>query len=261
MSYLIDILARRYTNHSFHRVNPIAVLVNYILPVYAEDARDMIIRIMERAQEKNEQIEMQDGFDLYGELSSIRQAYIEALPGESFPFHLEELLAEFVWRWIQVTNAKMNDWVNQAVKQDNFKVQTDSPGEIPTEEQRHSVSVTDVFRSFNQVVDQIVQLNWDDDVGYAKFMTAISRSIGNGMARYCEILEGLFSREMDRLTPEQEAAARQTKQEKWMQMAKDAWSSKEKVEPFQFFPEVWQHLLTPLSILLPYPCLIKGSGC
>ncbi|EEQ33228.1 C2 domain-containing protein [Microsporum canis CBS 113480] len=202
-------IQKRYRkNPNILGINPITVLVNYILPVYAEDARDMIIRIIEQAQEKNELIEMQDGFDLYGELSSIRQTYIEALPGEPFPFHIEELLADFVWRWIQATDAKVNDWVNQAVKQDDFKV-----------------------------VDQIVQLNWDDDVGYAKFMTAISRSIGNGMARYCEILEGMFSREMDRLTPEQEAAARQTKQEKWMQMAKDAWTSKEKVEPFQFFPE------------------------
>ncbi|KAK2873350.1 hypothetical protein FQN49_002424 [Arthroderma sp. PD_2] len=231
-------IQKRYRkNPEIVGVNPFTVLVNYILPVYAEDARDMIIRIIEQAQEKNEQIEMQEGFDLYSELSGVRQTFLEALPGEPFPFHVEELLADFVWRWIQATDAKVNDWVNQAVKQDNFKVQTDAPGDIPTEDQRHSVSVTDVFRSFNQVVDQIAQLNWDDDVGYAKFMTAISRSIGNGMARYCEILEGLFSREMDRLTPEQEAAARQTKQEKWVQMAKDAWTSKEKVEPFQFFPE------------------------
>lgn len=140
-------------------------------------------------------------------------------------------MAEFVWRWIETTDKKIVDWVNQAVKQDDFH----------TEAQRHSVSVVDIFRSFNQVVDQIVQLNWDDDLGYAKFMTAISKSIGNGVGRYCEILEQAFSREMDRLTPEQEATARQTKQEKWMQLAKEAWNNKEKVEPFQFLPEVSKH--------------------
>jgi hypothetical protein len=43
---------------------------------------------------------------------------------------------------------------------------------------------------------------------------------------------------MDRLTPEQEAAARQTKSEKWLSTVKDFYSQKEKVEPFQFYPEV-----------------------
>lgn len=117
-------------------------------------------------------------------------------------------------------------------------MRTESPTDIPTQDQRHSLSVVDVFRSFNEVINQIVQLNWDDDVGYAKFMTAISKSIGKGIARYCEVLELQFSREMDRLTPEQEASLSQSRQEKWMQMAKEAWNNKEKIEPFHFFPQV-----------------------
>ncbi|EEP77245.1 conserved hypothetical protein [Uncinocarpus reesii 1704] len=231
-------IQKRYKkNPEIMGVNLLTVLVNCVLPMFAEDAQDMIQRIMQQAKDKNEEIEVQDGFDLYKELSEMRGIYMQALPGEPFPIPLEQLLADFVWRWIQLTDEKMLGWVEQAVKQDNFMVRTESPDDVPTEEQRHSVSVIDIFRSFNQVVNQIVELKWDDDVGYAKFMTAISKSIGNGLSRYCEILEQAFIKEMDRPTPEQEAAARQTKQEKWMQMAKEAWSSKEKVEPFHFFPE------------------------
>jgi hypothetical protein len=98
--------------------------------------------------------------------------------------------------------------------------------------------VVDVFRSFNQSIEQIVSLNWDNDVQYAKFMTAISKSIGVALARYCELVEQKFAKEMDRLTPEQEAAAHQTKSEKWLSTVKDFYSQKEKVEPFQFYPEV-----------------------
>ena len=137
-----------------------------------------------------------------------------------------------------MTDEKIVDWVDQAIKQDPFKVRTDSPEDIPTQEQRHSVSVMDIFRSFNQVIEQIVQLNWDDDVGYAKFMTAVAKAIGNGLSRYCEVLEQMFSKEMDRLTLEQETSATQTKQEKWIQLAREAWNTKEKIEPFQFLPEV-----------------------
>ena len=124
------------------------------------------------------------------------------------------------------------------MKQDDFDVRPSHQSNVPNDDERHSVSVLDIFRSFNQSIEQIVQLNWDNDIHYAKFMTAISKSIGMALARYCELIELKFSREMDRLTPEQEAAARQTRQEKWMQLAKDAWTYKEKVEPFQFSPEV-----------------------
>lgn len=155
-----------------------------------------------------------------------------------FKFDIEDLLADFVWRWIRMTEATIMDWVDQAVKQDRFVVRTESSNQIPTEEQRHSVSVIDIFSSFNQTIDRIVQLNWGNDFHYAKFMTALSKVIGIGVARYCEILEQKFSKEMDRLTPEREAAAHQSKQEKWLQLAKEAWSNKEKIEPFQFFTEV-----------------------
>ncbi|KAI1953451.1 hypothetical protein LOZ12_004095 [Ophidiomyces ophidiicola] len=231
-------IQKRYKkNPEIMGVNVLTTLINCVLPMFAEDAQDIVRRIIEQATANGGEIEVQDGFDLYKELSDMRRVYGDALPGEPFPIPIEQLLADFVWRWIKLTDEKLVCWVEQAVKQDGFKVRTESPEHIPTEEQRHSVSVGDIFRSFNQVVNQIVELQWDDDVGYAKFMTAISKSIGDGLSRYCEIIEQLFIKEMDRPTPEQEAATRQTKQEKWMQLAKEAWSNKEKVEPFQFFAE------------------------
>lgn len=136
-----------------------------------------------------------------------------------------------------MTDASILGWVEGAVKQDDFTVRAPQDG-TDAIDQRHSVSPVDMFRSFTQTIDQIVKLEWDDDFQYAKFMTGISKSIGLGIAKYCELLEQMFIKEMDRMTPEQEAASRQTRQEKWMQMAKETWTSKEKVEPFQFLPEV-----------------------
>jgi hypothetical protein len=132
----------------------------------------------------------------------------------------------------------MIELVDQAIKQDQFQVRSDHPEHPATDDERHSVSIIDIFRLFNQTADQIFQLEWDDDVQYAKFMTALSKSFGVGLARYCEVIEQRFTKEMDRLSPSQEAAALQTKQEKWMQLARDAWNNKEKIEPFQFYPEV-----------------------
>jgi len=156
----------------------------------------------------------------------------------SFDFDIEELLAVFVWRWIAMTNEKITGWVEGAVREDMFAVRTSTPHQAPTEDDRHSVSVIDIFRSFREAMEQVVQLNWDNDLHYAKFMTAMSKSIGSGVSRYCELLEQLFIKEMDRMTPEQEAVVLQSRQEKWIRMAKDALASKEKAEPFQFLPEV-----------------------
>jgi C2 domain/MUN domain len=235
---LAERIQKRYRkNPEVYGVNPLIILIENTLPSYAEDSRAMIERIMQAAKEKGEEVPIQDGFDLYREMTEFRRVHADALPGKPFSFNVEELLADFVWRWIRISEEQIIGWVENAVKQDHFTVQTETPQQIPTEDERHSVSVVDIFRSFNQLIDQVVQLNWDDDVGYAKFMTALSKAIGNGIARYCEIVEQMFAKEMDRLSPEQEAAASQTRQEKWMQLAKDTWNNKEKIEPFQFYAQ------------------------
>ncbi|KAG8533711.1 uncharacterized protein KY384_001452 [Bacidia gigantensis] len=217
-------------------VTPLTALIETILPLYAQDAKGIVERIMMLSKQGDEEIAVEDGFILYGELVEIRQLHSRILPDVPFAFHVEGLLADFVWRWISMTEETITDWVDQAVKQDHFAVRAEK-GQIPTEDQRHSVSVIDIFSSFNQSIDRIVQLNWDDDLQYAKFMTAAAKVVGIGVARYCEIVEQRFSREMDRLSPEQEAAKSQSTQDKWIAMAKDAWKNKEKIEPFQFYPE------------------------
>ena len=62
------------------RVNPLTALVETILPLYAEDARDIIKRILDLAREKNEEVPIEDGFQLYGELVEIRRIHGECLP-------------------------------------------------------------------------------------------------------------------------------------------------------------------------------------
>lgn len=234
---LSERIQKRYRkNPEIMGVSPLMCLVEEMFPTYAADARDLVARIMDVAQERGEEIPVEDGFELYKELVEIRRIHAEALPGRRFGFSIEGLLQEFVWRWIERIDSTLDGWVENAFKADEFKIQ--SQNELPADEERHSVSVVDIFSSFKQSIEQITSLNWDDDLQYAKFMTSLSKSIGRGLARYCELLEQKFSKEMDRMTPEQEAAARQTRQEKWLSMAKDLYGKNETIEPFHFWPEV-----------------------
>lgn len=235
---LCEKIQKRYRkNPEVMGASPLSILVQEILPSFAEDARALVSKIIELAKSKGDEVPIQDGFDLYKELVQIRQVYAQALPGREFDFHIEGLLQDFVWRWIAMTDQKLLDWIEGAFAHDDFHVRTEHAGNIPTDDERHSQSSVDVFRIFNQSIDQITKLEWDDDLQYAKFMTAVSKSIGNGVAHYCELVEKKFASEMDRQTPEQEAAAQRTQKERWMAMARDAWTQKEKIEPFQFLPE------------------------
>jgi hypothetical protein len=234
---LCEKIQKRYRkNPEVMGVSPMMCLVEEVFPSYAADARDLVARILEVVHSKGETVPLDDGFDLYKELVEIRRIHKDALPNRSFAFKIEDLLQDFVWRWIETTDANLIGWVENAFKADQFQIHSQNP--VPADDERHSVSVVDTFRTFNQSIEQIVNLEWDDPFQYAKFMTAVSKSIGIALARYCELVEQKFGREMDRMTPEQEAAARQTRQEKWISMAKDLYTQREKVEPFQFYPEV-----------------------
>lgn len=229
-------------------VSPFAVLVQTVFPSFEEDAKALIETIVIAAKERGEEVNVVDGFDLYKELVELRKIHVEFLPGMPFAFHIESVLEEFVWRWIGEAETRMAQFVEEAIKQDQFQVRTNHPGNIPTDAERHSVSIIDIFQLFNQTVDQIFQLEWDDDVHHAKFMTALAKAFAAGIGRYCEIVEGKFAKEMDRQTAQELAAAQRTTQERFMQMAKDAWNTKDGIEPFQFYPEV----STPDSLRHPH---------
>lgn len=231
-------------------VSPFAVLVQAIFPSFEEDAKALIETIIASSKDAGLEVNVLDGFDLYKELVEVRKIHVQYLPGQPFAFHIESVLEDFVWRWIDDAESRMTQFVEEAVKQDNFQVRTVHPDDIPTDAQRHSVSVIDVFQLFNQTADQIFKLEWDDDVHHAKFMTALAKAFAAGIGRYCEIVEGQFAREMDRQTAQELAAAQRTAQERIMQMAKDAWNSKDKIEPFQFYREVSSN---PTDLLVTKP--------
>jgi hypothetical protein len=72
--YYSSLLIRKF------RVNPSDILLKCVLPLSAEDSRDMIMRVIEQARERGAEIELQDGFDLYKELAAIRRLYTSSLP-------------------------------------------------------------------------------------------------------------------------------------------------------------------------------------
>jgi hypothetical protein len=239
-----DRMQKRYRkNADIEGVKPLTILLETMLTSYTHDAHNIIGRIMVYNGQKGTEPRIDDGFALYEELAEFRSIFLQALPGVLFPFSLEDLLESFVWRWIELTSTGITDMVDQAIKEDPFAVRVTEeelqkdPDRVPTDGERHSNSIIDLFALFKTTVKKIQDLNWDNDFQYAKFMTALANIIGAGVSRYCDGLENLFSLENNRLAPEQEMESAQSAQEKWIRLAKDAWNNKEKAEPFQFYPK------------------------
>lgn len=241
---LCERIKKRYRkNPEILGVNPFKILVETMFPIFEEDANAFIIQVLQVAQEHGLEIDLQDGFDLYKELVEIRKIHVESLPSRPFSFHIEGLLEDFVWRWIKGAEAKMSDYVDESIKQDQFQVRAHDPDVPPTDVERHSVSIIDIFTLFNQTVDQVFQLGWDDDVHHARFMTTLARAFTSAIGRYCEVVDHKFAEEMEKPREEATQEEVQTTQSKFLQYAKDAWNTKEKIEPFQFFPQVCPPLL------------------
>ncbi|KAG6035663.1 hypothetical protein E4U41_005993 [Claviceps citrina] len=235
---LCERIRKRYKNNmEIMQVNPLSILVQEIFPSFEKDAGAVIESILASANESGQEIAIQDGFELYRELVEIRRIHLESLPQVPFAFNLENLLVDFVWRWIHSAEARMTDFVEQAIKHDQFQVRTHDPEQIALDSERHSVSVIDLFMLFNQTVDTVFSLKWGNEEHHARFMTALSRSIATGIGQYCDVVEQRFAKEMDRPSAEELAGQNKSTQEKWMQYAKDAWSNKERAEPFHFYPE------------------------
>ncbi|KAF5134187.1 putative protein C11E3.02c [Metarhizium anisopliae] len=235
---LCDRIRKRYKNNmEIMGVNPLSILVQEVFPSFEKDAVAIIETIMRGADEVGEELPIRDGFDLYKELVAIRRIHVESLDGVPFEFDIEDILVEFVWRFIRAAEEKVNGYVDEAIKKDEFRVRAQGAEQIPLDSERHSVSVIDLFRILNQTVDQVVSLGWNNDEHYARFMTSLARTVATAVGRYCEVVEQRFAKEMDRPSAEEVAAQSRTTQEKWMQYAKDAWSNKEKIEPFQFYAE------------------------
>lgn len=238
---LCEKIKKRYKkNPEIMGVNPLTILVETMFPNFENDAHELIKSIIMNAQRQGVEFGSEDGFALYKELVEIRRIHRTSLPNQPFTFDVEELLVDFVWKWIASAEEFTDTIVDNAIKQDQFQMRPHQDGEPPDDAERHSHSIIDVFKSFNQTADQIFQLEWDNDVHHAKFMTTLAKIFANGIAKYCEIVDSRFVKEMDSPRPEEEeaAAAAQTAQGKWMKYAKDAWNNKEKVEPFQFYSEV-----------------------
>ena len=214
--------------------NPYRIFVEAVFPSFENDARAMIERIFVVSNEKGVEIPVQEAFLLYRELNQIRDHHEEVLPKRPFQFSVEDLLVDFAWKYLKNAEDEVDGIVDRAILSDNFKVRC-RDGEEPSDEERHSLSIIDIFRFFHQTATGLLDMDWRDPYQSAKLRTAVASILSRGISRYCEMVDTRFAQEMDRPSA-QEVAVQQ--QSGLMKYAKDVLTTRERPEPFQFYAEV-----------------------
>lgn len=65
----------------YRSVAPYEILVEIALPALAQDLHNQLASILEHANVGGQDVNVQDGFELYREMVAVRSYYFQTLPG------------------------------------------------------------------------------------------------------------------------------------------------------------------------------------
>jgi hypothetical protein len=113
-------------------------------------------------------------FQLYKTIRLMGERYAESVPGLSSMSigYIEGWFAPFMYKWLKQLSLKTVDWVDNAIKADNFEpIAKTAEYEVPL----HSASITDVFSAMYSELEFITDLRWSDAVQNAQFLQAFAK--------------------------------------------------------------------------------------
>ncbi|KAK9477542.1 hypothetical protein V1514DRAFT_282796 [Lipomyces japonicus] len=154
------------------------------------------------------------------ELRSVYQKYSDSL----FLFDVELELFPFIMVWLDARQGMSTTWVDANLKDEKFKPISD--------DQKHSISATDLFSSFHQQISVVRNLQWQNDYHNAKLYTVLMKGISASVRLYLQRLQESFAREM---VTDNDVTA-QPKRENWLAAARNI-TAKKKFEPHNFARE------------------------
>lgn len=139
-------------------------------------------------------------FELYNKVLSLKRLYDQYGPKQkSALFKVESWFLQHVRRWLKTTNAATVEWVENAIRQDEFKPVNDAA--------THSSSIVDLFSMFHQAVDFVQNLQWPNELQRCRFFTALGKVIAVALEHYTSILEMLIFEEINPPSDQSETRA------------------------------------------------------
>jgi len=161
-------LHTKYPETLIGQINVLQLIIEKQVPLFTLDMENLANEILQDVKASGEEAKLVDDiFDLYREVLAIKVLYEKHCRGASLNFSIEGWFRPHVRKWLDMTDAKTQTWVQSAISVDEFKPISSI--------EAHSSSVVDLFTSFNQTIDFLKNLNWPNEFQYAKFMTTLSK--------------------------------------------------------------------------------------
>ncbi|TIB94728.1 hypothetical protein E3Q19_00111 [Wallemia mellicola] len=219
------------TGKSLDKLYPMPLLEYIdIVPLFIEKATplcisDISLKIPEFLTEIRNN---PDGFpidDAFSLLSSVRRLisfFKQACPKSQLDFSIGAAFGPFVDHYLEQSARKTEQWVDAAIRADNFEVD---------ENIGHSSSIVDLFDSLKTCVVNIKNLDWGDSREHAQFMTRQANTLSRAIDQYSRTLLEMFMNEM---FPAPLPETPQPGQSAWVTRAQNFVQGEKKIEPFNF---------------------------
>ncbi|KAK0545280.1 hypothetical protein OC846_005734 [Tilletia horrida] len=137
---------------------------------------------------EGEQDESWPGDQLTGTLQ--KDAALLAKVGRLNSFSLSRWFEPHVRDWLQHMELEVHDWVQNALKRDQFEPVDPEVGAM------HSSSIGTLFKALQQPIDLVLDLDWPDKLVNARFLNGLAKIVSSAVERYCAKVEELFKDEL-----------------------------------------------------------------
>ncbi|RKO97121.1 hypothetical protein CAUPRSCDRAFT_6993 [Caulochytrium protostelioides] len=135
-------------------------------------------------------------FVLFRKLRAMDERYsklasnVKRLNGSDGGFNVEAWFAPFVSFWLEHLSDKTLEWVQNAIKADNYEpINADESLGMSSEGSvSHSSSIADLFAAVYQELEFITELKWSDKVQSASFFQAFSKTVYTALDQYCQAI-------------------------------------------------------------------------
>ncbi|KAF8999791.1 cytoplasm protein [Cyathus striatus] len=221
-------LDKRFPEPILGAIDITSIYVEVAIPRIITELTDSQKRLFEASMNgPTPDVPIEDIFALYRRSKMLMGMYDAFCPNGNFEFEITSFFEPYVRQWLLNTDNKTAQWVEAAIKADNFVAEEGTEG--------RSSSIVDLFESLRTPINFLQDLEWENDYQEARFFTSLSKTISKAVEQYCRSVENLFLTEM---YPRPSEYIQPQKSSAWLEKARQLTITGEKrVEPFNFRPE------------------------
>ncbi|WPK23934.1 hypothetical protein PUMCH_001184 [Australozyma saopauloensis] len=227
----IKFLQKRYPHPLLDFMNIGRTYAEIVSTLFAADAAKILAHITSLIQSKGEFLNYGDALEVYKTLCEIRSIHKQVSTKLQFAFDLEAFSFPYLQSWVQESNDKICEFVQNALASDDFK-----PMDLEDEDKKYSSSVHDIFTLIRHYLGILSDLKWENAYQLAKVKTSFMKSISSCCIMYANEISDMV---MHDLTLETESPV--PTQNSWLTEAKllveqKLGSEKLEEEPVNFTP-------------------------